>query len=360
MTPEQLRRLADLIDDLEEDSYQVEDAELLPYRDGGAVAAVELSLPESDEEATLSFPGATTANGTSAFPGGVPVDDGNAVTEADVVGSPEEDDADELEDEAESSDGDQTVELTDAEQDVAGVLEDEGELPSSEIERISERSGQVSNILPRLRDKGVLEYRKDPDDGRRYLYSLARDDVVDEDTGGGHELPDASNIGTGEMTSAVRPLDEGEWAPSELEQRGQEDTDMIQASGFAGDDDEVDDDLITFPWECSCGVVCEGKLEREVHRTEAHGVPQKRLNSLEQGEFVDLVRKADSVTGLAESLNYQTHKTLRILGIYGFENAVAGDGLPNDPTATTDLLQLGDEAGSDERQQAETEVSPDA
>jgi len=135
---------------------------------------------------------------------------------------------------------------------------------------------------------------------------------------------------------------------------------MIQTSGFAAEDDESGDDRIYFPWECSCGVVCETQVEKEVHRTEAHGVPQKRLNSLEQGEFVELVQTADSVTGLADRLDWSVQRLLRVLGMYGLEDTVTGDGLPDNPTTSADLLQLGDEAGSGEPRQAETEVSPDA
>jgi len=60
MTPEQLRRVAALVDDLERDGYQVTDAELLNCRDD-PVAAVELSLPESDGDTTAGSPGATPA-----------------------------------------------------------------------------------------------------------------------------------------------------------------------------------------------------------------------------------------------------------------------------------------------------------
>jgi len=362
MTPEQLRRLANLVDDLEMDGYRVTDAELLERCDDGIVAAVELSLPEGDDDATSASAGAAAAaSGISAFPGRVPVsDDEDAVTE-DIDDSQGEDD-DEPENEAEDPDGDDAVELTDAEQDVVDVLEDEGELPRSEIKSLTERSEYISEVLSRLRDKDILEHRKDPEDGRRYLYSLARDDVVDGARGGpSHQPPDTSDIGAGDLTPAVRPLDEEEWTSvSEFEQRDQEETDMIQTSGFAAGDGESDDDRIHYPWVCSCGVVCQTQLEREIHRMEAHGDPQTRLNSLKQGKFVDLVRKVDSVTGLAESLDCSTNRTLRILGIYGLKGAVAGDGLPDDPTTTTDLLQLGSEAGPGERQQADKEVSPDA
>jgi len=184
MTPEQLRRLADLVADLERDDYQIEDVELLPYRDGGAVAAVELSLPESDEEATSASPDESpVASAMSSFRDAVPVSD-----DSDVADSMEEVGDDGPEDEAEDSDGDETVELTDAEQDVVDVLEDEGELSLSEIKLLTGQSEYISNVLSRLKDTDVLEHRKDPDDGRRYLYSLARDDVVDESTGGGSRV----------------------------------------------------------------------------------------------------------------------------------------------------------------------------
>ena len=239
MTPEQLRRLTNLVDELEMDGYQASDAELLQRRDDEVVAAVDLSLPE-DDDATSAPPGAA-ASGMSASPGWVPAsDDEDAATE-DVDGSPEEDNADDQETQAEDPNGDETVELTDAEQEVVDVLKHEGELPHSQIKSLTERGSYSGKILQRLREKGMLEHRKDPEDGRRYLYSLAGDDIVDEETGGAsHQSPDTSDIGTGGLTPAVRPLDDEEWASvSELRQRDQEEADMIQTSGFAADDGEI-------------------------------------------------------------------------------------------------------------------------
>jgi hypothetical protein len=350
MTPEQLRRLAALVDDLEMDGYQVTDAELLARRDD-PVAAVELSLSERDGEATAA-PGATpAAGGTSAFPGRVPVSDNDAVPEA--VDDPQEDDSDAPED------GAAAVELTDAEQDVVDVLEDDGELPSSDIQLLTERGKYTHKLLTRLRARGVLECRKDPADRRRHLYSLAQDGSGGEMAGGSHEAPDTSDIGTDALTPAVRPLDDNEWAAiSALDQRDQAATDAMQTSGFAADDGEADDERRSYPWVCSCGIACEDRLAWNIHRTEAHGVPQKNHNSLAQGEFLERVRTSDSVTELAQSLNVGTEKTLRMLGIYGVEY-VSGS-LSDDPTASADLLQLGPEAGPDERRRAETEVSPDA
>jgi hypothetical protein len=180
MTPEQLRRLADLVRDLEMDGYQVTDAELLERCDGRTVAAVELSLPEGDGDTTAASPGAAVASAMSVLTDAVPVSDDNNVDD-----SPGEDDGDEPENEAEDSDGDDAVELTDAEQDVVNVLEDEGELSRSEIKLLTERSEYIGEVISRLRDKDIVEHRKDPEDGRRYLYSIARDDVVDGGTGGG-------------------------------------------------------------------------------------------------------------------------------------------------------------------------------
>lgn len=223
MTPEQLRRLASLVDDLEMDGYQIEDAELLPYRDGGAVAAVELSLPESDEDAA---------------------DD--EWLPAPYVGDrlPSRNDADEPEDEVETSDKDQAVELTDAEQDVVDVLENEGELPRSEIKFLTERSEYISEVLQRLRNKDILEHRKDPEDGRRYLYSLAWDDGVDEGTGGAsHHPPDTSDIGTGGLTPAVRPLDEDQDGASHPGGVDEPDTGGEDAPGRDYDQDLVVEDL---------------------------------------------------------------------------------------------------------------------
>jgi hypothetical protein len=351
MTPEQMRRLAALVDDLEMDGYQVTDAELLARRDD-PVAAVELSLSERDGEATAA-PGATpAASGMSAFPGRVPASDTEAaVTEE--VDDPQEDDGDAPEDREEA------VELTDAEQDVVDVLKDDGELPSLDIKRRTERGKYTHKLLSRLRDRGVLEHRKDPADRRRHLYSLAQDGSGGEMAGGGHEAPATNNSGADDLTPAVRPLDGDEWAAiSELDQHDQAATDAMQTSGFAADDAEADDERRSDPWVCSCGVACEDRLEWNIHRTEAHGVPQKHHNSLTQGEFLERVRNSDSVTELAASLNVGTEKTLRMLGIYGVE--YVGGSLPDDPTASADLLQLGPEAGPGERQRAGAEVSPDA
>ena len=353
MTPEQLRRLANLVDDLEVDGYRVTDAELLERRDDGVVAAVELSLPEDD--ATSASPGAAAAaSGISAFPGRVPVSDDEAAVTEDLNDSPEEDNADGPEDKAEDPDCDETVELTDAEQDIVDVLEDEGELPRSEIKLLTGRSGYLSKILPRLRDKDILEHRKDPEDGRRYLYSLARDNVVDQGTGGGHELPDTSDIGTGELTPAVRALDEEVWAEmSAASQNGRGGTADIQTRGFASDEDNKDGDgEVCYPYVCSCGVVCKDNLARRIHRTEAHGTPQGDLGYLQPGEFETLVRQSDTVSELADALEWQQERTLRALGIYGFEDATTGGDIPDDPAAREDLLRLGPDA--------KERVSPDA
>ena len=247
MTPEQLRRLADLVDDLEMDGYQIEDAELLERRDDGVVAAVELSLSESDEDATAASPESTaSASGMSTFPGRVPVSDGeDTVMEDNVDDSPEEDDADEPKNKAEDPDGDETVELTDAEQEVVDVLKDEGELPSSEIRLLTGLSDYLAKVLSRLRDKGVLEYRKDPDDGRRYLYSLATDDVVDENPDGADPPDDADGAESNfesEDERTERDYD-GDLVVEDLDEVGEVRERSLRQQVRAADGDVTDEQL---------------------------------------------------------------------------------------------------------------------
>jgi len=128
---------------------------------------------------------------------------------------------------------------------------------------------------------------------------------------------------------------------------GQTDTADIQTQGFAGDDDESDhkdDNHICYPHVCSCGVVCEDELSRQIHRTEAHGAPQAKFGHLQPGEFETLVAQSETVSELADALESGYERTLRALGIYGFEDVVTGGERPDDPAASEDLLRLGPDA----------------
>jgi len=157
--------------------------------------------------------------------------------------------------------------------------------------------------------------------------------------------PDTSALGTGELASAARALDEERWSEmSAASPNGQADTADIQTQGFASDEDDEDDDHIYYPRTCSCGVVCGNSLERAIHRTEAHRVPRSELGSLQPGEFKTLIAQSDTVPELADALGWSCERTLRVLGIYGFEDAITGGNLPDDPAASEDLLRLGPEA----------------
>jgi len=78
------------------------------------------------------------------------------------------------------------------------VLRDHGELPSAELKDITERSSPaILSNLSDLEAMGRVESRKDPDDGRRQLYSLVNNgdsedehrvgDPIDEDSAGATE-----------------------------------------------------------------------------------------------------------------------------------------------------------------------------
>ncbi len=68
------------------------------------------------------------------------------------------------------------------EADIAALLEEHGELPSSEIELLLETSsGHYRNVLSKMQRDGRVESRKDPDDKRRSLYRLAGHDIDEGD-----------------------------------------------------------------------------------------------------------------------------------------------------------------------------------
>jgi len=77
--------------------------------------------------------------------------------------------------------------LTDLEQRAVGYIREHG--PSSTTDLVEDYgSDSIRKALINLADRGVVEKRKDPDDGRRYLYSLPdSEDAVQDDeqeTGG--------------------------------------------------------------------------------------------------------------------------------------------------------------------------------
>lgn len=167
-------------------------------------------------------------------------------------------------------------------------------------------------------------------------------------------VPDTGDIGTGELTAAVEPVD-GEWRRSDVAgvetatnghvEGGQDDG--IETKGFA-DPDQADEDIESFPRPCDCGVVVNDTLEYQIHRTEAHGEPQYELDYIDPGEFQSHVEAAETVPELAEELEWGLERTLRALGIYGCEDAIGAGDIPDDPTATSDLLTAGSDADADQ------------
>jgi len=59
---------------------------------------------------------------------------------------------------------------------ILDVLAEEGEVHGQRLKLLSELSTSFYSHLRALRERGVVESRTDPDDGRRNLYSLATGD----------------------------------------------------------------------------------------------------------------------------------------------------------------------------------------
>ena len=235
------------------------------------------------------------------------------------------------------------------------VLEEEGELPGPRIKTLTEISGQVFyDHLNFLKDKGAVEARKDPEDGRRKLYSLAADDDQDAEEGetvyvtSGHknvfhrdedceraqrssnvyerselqvdDLEECTFCGGGEADDTQEGED-GEDADESID-------DLLDGPEPDGDEEEVDDadqgdaDEVPEYRSCSCGETFADSLEYYVHRTEDHGKPQQALGHLEPDEFEETVNDVDGVQELADELGFSTERTLRILNVYGLEDAV--------------------------------------
>lgn len=176
---------------------------------------------------------------------------------------------------ADSNEDDDTIPPLDER--IVEVLDEHGELPSSEIKLLVETSSsQYYDALSTLRDAGRVESRKDPDDKRRTLYHLAgsTEDVATDDTG-------------------------------------------EEAESTDGVDDESEGE---YPKECSCGVMLHGGLEESIHRTEEHDTPQSSTGYLEAGEFERTVEEADSPQDVADALDWGVERVLRALAIYGLDD----------------------------------------
>jgi len=169
------------------------------------------------------------------------------------------------------------------------VLDEHGELPSSEIKLLVETSSsQYYDALSTLRDAGRVESREDPDDGRRNLYRLAGTEV--------HTLE-----GDGSHDTSEEPHEDAE-------------------TEEADDDVDEPDDGESYPKECSCGVMLHGGLEEAIHRTEEHDTPQSSTGYLEPGEFERTVEKANSPQDVADALDWGVERVLRALAIYGLDD----------------------------------------
>lgn len=131
-------------------------------------------------------------------------------------------------------------------------------------------------------------------------------------------------------------------------------------SGETGDGDSA------FPRKCHCGATLETSLELAIHRTEEHGVPQATLGHLEPGEFEETVRDADGIHDLVDAVDWSRERTLRMLGIYGIQDAIGGsdedDGTvsqrPTSVTATDGGPAAADGQSSNPSTTASTEPTP--
>lgn len=202
------------------------------------------------------------------------------------------DDEDESAD-AEDDDGEPTLKER-----IAALLDDHGELPSTEIELLLETSSEhYRNVLSSMQRAGQVKSRQDPEDRRRNLYRLADQEPDDVD---GERQDEA------DQASAARPEDNGpEDAGTKV-------------------DHEVDDEVPyePFPRECHCGVTLENSLELAIHRTEEHDVPQAALGRLELGEFKSIVEEADALADVVDEVGWSLEKTLRVIGSYDLDDAV--------------------------------------
>lgn len=268
-------------------------------------------------------------------------------------------------------DGDRTLE-----EQIATILEDEGELTSSDIELLLETSSShYTNVLSRMQREDRVESRPDPDDRRRRLYRLAdqdveqqmedgpddedRDDPTDvpedgsEDDGSeddGSEDADGEEDADGDEDGGPDPFrklwcghcgagpyqgeralrihhgkasHEGEIEP--LEEPPEDEEHSPPADGQGGDPvhEQPEGDDESTPRTCGCGVVCETHPEYVVHRVEAHGVERTRHPG--PGEFEAIVEEADSVSEIANEAGWTNQKVLRMLGVYGLGDVVGGD-----------------------------------
>jgi hypothetical protein len=105
-------------------------------------------------------------------------------------------------------------------------------------------------------------------------------------------------------------------------QRGDDETaDLLKL-----EEKERESEPKVIPDKCACGVACDGLLEWTVHRTEAHGIKQRRLDYLEPGEFPEIVASSETVAEAADRLGWRSTRVLRVIGVYGIDDLLFGDG----------------------------------
>jgi len=117
---------------------------------------------------------------------------------------------------SDEGDADQDDDATTLEERIVDVLDEHGELPSSEIKLLLETSSEhYRNVLQSLRREGRVATRQDPDDRRRNLYRLVdeADDPTDSDEAG-------TPTGSDEEADLADVEDEGEDLVDELEEDG--------------------------------------------------------------------------------------------------------------------------------------------
>ncbi|QLD84588.1 hypothetical protein HWV23_02305 [Natronomonas halophila] len=300
------RALADVLDKLETvDAVDVDDAELLEVTDDTIQASVTITAPAEPTQET-------------------------SVTDAD-----QEEHVDEAVEEDIDEDADEEIEC-----DVDGC-EYTGNQQGLAIHK---GRAHTDDEDPEIRCSDCGE-TFDSEHGLSIHRGHQHGSDDEEDRDDEDDLEDTSELGTGDLTPAVQRVDDTSGQHVDDEDAASNGKDAseaatsVQTKGFAdAPDDTSEEEPTSYPWVCRCGVVCSNAFEKGIHRTEAHGVPQARLDYLEPGEFQEKVDDASTVSELAENLGWSTERVLRALGIYGFDGAVAGDGLPDDPTTACDLL----------------------
>jgi len=201
-TAEHLRGLADFVADVDREAVAVRDVD--PAEGAGSVATVVLQV---DVDA-LDRETPATPDSAPATPDDTPDE------RADDEQADDSDDGDGQDDEETDTgdDGDDSDDLTPLEQRTLEVLAEAGEQSSAELVD-AYGSDSIRKVVLDLEARGLVNRRKDPADGRRYLYSLA-DDSDDGDSDGAEGADDdtsddgAADADDATLDAAAALLDE--------------------------------------------------------------------------------------------------------------------------------------------------------